>query len=301
MSRKALSSTACLAVAAAAVLVAGCEITVNSGPYSVHEEKRFQVSGTPTLTLTTFEGSVEVRSWDRDEILVEVEKRGPDKSVAEAIQVRAEQSGSALSIEVKKPGGSQANFGFKVSPSARIVASVPRQCNLTARSGDGSIRVERVTGTIELRTGSGGIRGIDLAGSLVVNTGDGTLRFDDVDGSVDMESGDGGARLTGKLQSVRLRTGDGSVEVRADEGSAMAGDWEIRTGDGGLRLDLPASFSANLDASTGNGVVRVRGFGEPDTPQRTRDLRPAVQRPLNAGGRLLRLRSDSGTITIRPL
>jgi len=301
MSRTALSSTGYLVLAAAAWLAAGCEITVNSGPYSVHEEKRFQVSGPPNLSLTTFDGSVEVRSWDRDEVLIEVEKRGPDKPTAEAVQVRVEQSGDTITIEVKKPGGDQPTFGFKVSPSARIVASVPRKCNLTARSGDGSIRVERVTGKIDLRTGDGGVRGIDLAGTLVVHTGDGTLRFDDVDGDVDLESGDGGARLTGKLQAVRLRTGDGSVEVRADQGSAMAGDWEIRTGDGGMRVELPANFSANLDASTSDGVVRVRGFGGAETPTKDRERHSTVQCPLNAGGKLLRLRSDSGTITVRPL
>jgi hypothetical protein len=299
MTRLDRSLSGCLAVAAAVLLTAGCDITVDAGPYSVHEEKRFKVSGTPDLSLSTFDGSVEVRSWDRDEVLIEIEKRGADKAQAEAIQVRAEQSGNTLTVDVRKPEGRQQPFGFAISPSARIVASIPRHCNLLARSGDGSIRVERVTGKIELRTGDGGVRGIDLAGALVVHTGDGSLRFDDMEGTVDLESGDGGARLTGKLQAVRLRTGDGSVEVRADEGSAMTGEWEIRTGDGGLRLELPTGFCANLDASTGDGAVRLRGFGQPDEAGRKGERRSTLQLPLNAGGKLLRLRSDSGTITIK--
>ena len=145
------------------------------------------------------------------------------------------------------------------------------------------------------------MRGVDLSGTLFVHTGDGSMRFDDVDGTVDLESGDGGARVTGRLLAVRLRTGDGPVTVRADEGSAMAGEWEIRTGDGGLRLELPAAFSANLDASTGDGVVRFSGFGEPGEPSAQKERRSAVQRQLNAGGKVLRLRSDSGTITIKTL
>jgi hypothetical protein len=301
MRRYRLRSSRALAVAAAALLATGCEIAVDAGPYTVHEEKRFKVSGPPDLSLNTFDGSLEIRSWDRDEILVEVEKRGPDKEVAEAIRVRAEQVGNTVTIEVKRPDGRQPHFGFHVSPSARIVASVPRHCNLAARSGDGSIRVERITGKIELRTGDGGVRGVDLAGSLVAHTGNGSLRFDDVEGNVDLESGDGGARLTGRLQAVRLRTGDGSVEVRADEGSAMASEWEIRTGDGGLRIELPAGFSANLDASTGDGVVRLRGFGDEPSAGRTRERPHSVRRPLNAGGRVIRLRSDSGTITVKSL
>lgn len=299
MSRGRPSSIVPLAFAAA-VLAAGCDVTVSSAPYVVHEEKRFQVSGPPTLSLTTFDGSVDIRSWDRNEVLIEVEKQAADKTAAEAIQVRTEQSGDTLTVEVRKASGTEGAFGFRISPSARVTATVPRQCNLTARSGDGSISIERVTGRIELRTGDGGIRGTDLAGSLIVHTGDGTLRFDDVEGTVDMESGDGGARLTGKLQEVRLRTGDGSVDVRADEGSAMTGDWEIRTGDGGLRLELPARFSANLDARTGDGSVHVEGFGVSGSPG-AREEPSSIQQPLNTGGRLLRLRSNSGTITVRPL
>jgi DUF4097 and DUF4098 domain-containing protein YvlB len=293
--------TECLAVAAAATLLtSACEVTVDAGPYSVHEEKRFAVTGTPELSLSTFDGTVEIRSWDRAEVLVEVEKRAADKTLAEAIKVKAEQSGSTITIDVKRPDGSQPSFGFRVSPSARIVASVPRRCNIVARSGDGSITIERVEGRIELRTGDGSVKGVDIAGALRVHTGDGSLRFDDVSGSLDLESGDGGARVSGTLQALTLKTGDGSVEVRAEEGSSMTGDWEIRTGDGGLRLELPANFNANLDASTGDGAVRVRGFGESTTEGRD-DVSGELRRPLGSGGNRLRLRSDSGTITIKTI
>jgi DUF4097 and DUF4098 domain-containing protein YvlB len=287
--------------AAAALLASACEITVDAGPFSVHEEKRFQVTGTPDLSLTTFDGSVEIRSWDKPEILVEIEKRASNKTLAEAIKVRTEQSGSTITVDVKKPDGGQPTFGFKVSPSARIVASVPRHCNIVARSEDGSIKIERVDGRIDLHTGDGSVRGVDIAGTLRVHTGDGLLRFDDVTGSIDLESGDGGARVSGTLQSVKLKTGDGSVEVRAEEGSSMTDDWEIRTGDGGLRLELPEKFSASLDASTGDGVVRVRGFGEPVTGGRDDEGRRELKRPLSGGGRLLRLRSDSGSIVVKTL
>ena len=285
---------------AATLLTAACEITVDSGPYSVQEEKRFAVTGTPDLSLTTFDGSVEIRSWDRAEVLIEIEKRAADKTLAEAITVTAEQSGNTISLQVKKPDGLQPAFGFRVSPTARIVASVPRRCNIVARSGDGSISIERVDGKVELHTGDGSVKGRDVTGTLRVTTGDGSLRFDDVTGSLDLESGDGGARVSGKLQALTLKTGDGSVEVRAEDGSAMTADWEIRTGDGGLRIELPANFDANLDASTGDGSVRVRGFGDPANAG-DGDSPGEMTRPLGAGGKRLRLRSDSGTITIKTL
>jgi DUF4097 and DUF4098 domain-containing protein YvlB len=301
MRREALRWSGCLAVAAAATLLtSACEVTVDAGPYSVHEEKRFAVTGTPELSLSTFDGTIEIRSWDRPEVLIEIVKRAADRTLAEAIKVEAGQSGSAITIDVVQPDGNQPAFGFKVSPSARIVASVPRRCNVVARSGDGSITIERVEGRIELRTGDGSVHGVDVGGELRVHTADGSLRFDDVSGSLDLESGDGGARVSGTLQALTLKTGDGSVDVRAEEGSSMTGDWEIRTGDGGLRLELPANFNANLDASTGDGAVRVRGFGDLTVEGRDGGSRE-LKRPLGSGGRRLRLRSESGTITIKTI
>ena len=299
---QALRWSASLAVVAAAALVgSACEITVDAGPYSAHEDKRFQVTGTPDLSLSTFDGSVVVRSWDRPEVLVEIEKRSSDKTQAEAIRVTAEQSGNTITIEVRKPDGPQASLGFRVSPSARIVATVPAHCNLIVRSEDGSIRIERVQGKIDLRSGDGSLTGIDLAGAVRAHTGDGSMRFDNMSGALDLDSGDGGARVSGRLQAVKVRTGDGSVEVRVLDGSAMTDDWEVRTGDGGVRLELPASFGAVLDAETGDGSVRVRGFGEPTGSGKHGASRGEMKRQLGSGGKLLRLRSNGGSITVKTL
>jgi hypothetical protein len=48
-------------------------------PKLEREEKRFPVSGRPDLSLSTFDGSVEIRAWDRPEILVVIEKRAETK------------------------------------------------------------------------------------------------------------------------------------------------------------------------------------------------------------------------------
>ena len=289
-------------LAASALASAACEVTIGAGngPYSVREERRFTVTGTPNLSITTFDGAIEVRSWDKSEVLVEIEKRAVDKVAAEAIDVRVEQAGDRVTIEVRKPSGAQPVFGFR-PPSARVVASVPRQCNLSARSGDGSITIGRITGKVELNTGDGTVRGTEIVGSLRAHTGDGTLRFDDMDGTVDIESGDGGARVNGKLQAVRIRTGDGGVEVRAEDGSAMTEEWEIRTGDGTMRVELPGGFAADLDAATGDGTVRVRGFGEPTGVRGEDGDRRELRRPIGNGGKTLRLRADSGSISVRSL
>lgn len=277
-----------------------CVVTVDAGRYSGREEKQWKVTGVPDVTLITFDGSVVVRSWDKSEVRIEIERRAQDKAMADKIQVVAEQAGQAITVEAKKPAAVESFFGLKQPPSARIIATVPERCNLVVRSGDGSITVDRVEGRVELHTDDGSMKGQELRGTLKAHSGDGTVRFEDLDGAVDIYTGDGSAELAGRLTTVRLRTGDGRLTVRAEDGSAMSEDWEIRTGDGSVRLELPEKFSANLDATTGDGRITLEGLGEDEaTPARQEDERASLRRPLGSGGKTLRVRTGSGGITLR--
>ena len=308
MNRQVLRPLAAPFALCASLVSAGCMVTVDSSEYTAREEKRFELQGgVPEVTLVTFDGSMEIRSWDQAAVRVEIEKRGPNKEVAESIEVRAEQAGSTIRLEVKKPAGETAGF-LRQSPSAKLIVQLPRRAKVFARSGDGSITIERVEGDLDLDTGDGSIRGYDLAGKIRVHTGDGSVRLEEVAGSLDVDTGDGTVSIGGKLQGVKVVTGDGTVVVRAEEGSAMADQWEIRTGDGGVRLELPDGFAANLDASTADGRVRLEGIEaatdrEPSTTDEAGEerLHRELKRALGGGGKLLRLRSGSGTITVTGL
>ena len=56
-----------------------------------------------------------------------------------------------------------------MSPTAKLIVTMPRDGNVEARSGDGSIRIEHVHGRLELRTGDGSIRGTDIGGELLAS------------------------------------------------------------------------------------------------------------------------------------
>ena len=61
----------------------GCTVTLDSSRRSARDEKRFTVTGTPTVHLTTFDGAIEIQSWDKPDVLVEVEKRGATKEAVD--------------------------------------------------------------------------------------------------------------------------------------------------------------------------------------------------------------------------
>src|ERR1043166_5346397 len=85
------------AAAALAVVLAGpgCVDIVGAdlGQFTDRDEKHFAVSGTPDVTVGTFDGSIEIRPWDKAEVEVVIEKRGRSKAVTDAIEVHSEHDG----------------------------------------------------------------------------------------------------------------------------------------------------------------------------------------------------------------
>src|SRR4029079_13103373 len=137
--------------------VAGCTVTLDSQSEIVKDEKRFTVTGPPTVRLTTFDGTIQIQSWDKPDVLVEIEKRGPTREAVESLEVKSSQSGDRIDIEVVKPR-STFSVGVRVTPTARFNVWLPRTSDVTARSGDGSITIEHLKGYMDLRTGDGSIR-----------------------------------------------------------------------------------------------------------------------------------------------
>jgi len=276
-------------------LAGGCVDLVGAGDrYIQSDEKRFLTTGTPDVVLSTFDGAIEIRSWERAEVEVIVERRASSKAALEDIEVQTQQDGNQVTVRViSHRTGSFLN----VSRSARLIVSLPASANIMAKSGDGSIDLSRVSGRLNLRTGDGSIRGSDLGGDVKASSGDGSIRLEGVNGSLDIDTGDGNVAISGRLTAVRARTGDGSVSIHADEGSAATANWDVTTGDGGVTLELPPKFDAELDAHTGDGRIRVEDLERSETTNRTSNK--TMRTRLGAGGGSVRVRTGDGSITVR--
>jgi DUF4097 and DUF4098 domain-containing protein YvlB len=276
-------------VRALAFLVVGvasvaCSIDVRGNEASTREEKRFTVSATDPvdLKIETFDGAIAIRSWDKNEVLVEIERRGPDQAAAEALVVNQMQEGNRISIEAPSPRNERnvITVGSWQSQSVNFTVTAPRRVMLQARTGDGSVEARDLQGTIDVNSGDGRIVASNLEGDVKVHTGDGTINIDRAAGRVDADSGDGSIEIDGRLDVLTVRTGDGPVRVNAANGSTMKSDWQI----------------AAVDASTGDGSVRVEGISK-GTRDGDED-RSRVVGQLGSGGANLMLRSGDGSVDV---
>jgi len=299
MGRSAAMFVQMTALTAAAVALAGCDITIGASEYSVREEKKFAVNGQAQLALSTFDGSIEVRGWDRDEVTVEVEKVGPDQRTVDRIQVKAAQDGNAITIDVQKPSPLEST-AMRRSPGANLIVSVPVKTSVVARSGDGSIEIRRVSGKLDLDTEDGGILVEEITGAVAIRTGDGRVSGSKVNGPVEIHTGDGTVSLDGVLTGLTIETRDGTVEVTARPGSRTDAAWEVTTGDGDVRIEVPQEFGAEVDARTGDGRVRVDSITDTaDAKKDEREDRDSAAGRLGGGGKALRIRTSSGSITVK--
>ena len=298
-------------VLVAATVFAGCEVNLHTEGLSARETKTFKVKGQPQLVLDTFDGAIELHSWDRPEVEVEVEKRAMEQTLLDEIKITTEQKGDAITIKVTGPTRQQfrgVTVGVHISPTARLRVAVPRNSNIQATSGDGSIRAEALDGTLLLTTVDGSVVGSRLGGDIKIRTGDGSIRLDNSTGTLDLETTDGTIVLDDAKPSVlKARTGDGSIRAGIEPDTVMTDNWDLTTSDGTVVLTLPDPFNAELDAETSDGSVRSshplleddraerrQGEGSDERRERRRTLRSKM----GDGGKLLKIRTGDGSIRI---
>ena len=300
-----------LLVIAACTVFAACEVNLNTEGLSARETKTFTVKGLPNVVLDTFDGAIEIHSWDKPEVEVEIEKRAMEQALIDEIKVQADQQGDVVTIKVTGPRRTEfrgVTIGMHISPTARLRVVVPRSSNIQATSGDGSIRAEAVEGKILLTTQDGSVTATRIGGDIQIRSGDGSIRLDNVTGKLDLETEDGSIGLEAQPSVLKARTGDGSIRAMISPDSTMTDNWDLATSDGSVMLQLPGLFNAEIDAETSDGTVRSdhpllsdedrleRRRGEDGDDRR--DRRRILRAKMGDGGKILKVRTGDGTIRI---
>ena len=233
--------------------------------FTAKETKTFTVSGSPRVTLSTFDGQVRVHGWDKQEVSYTATKGAANEETLKEISIQTQQQGDAISISTINNDYDNATVSFDVY--------VPRQTTLHVSSGDGALNLEGVRGQITLRSGDGPIEVANGSGQLHLNTGDGSIRVIKFDGQVDARTGDGGIALEGNFNSLSARTGDGTISLTVPAGSSFT-------------IETNA-----MDEISNEGFV----VAEDITPS------PRMKRwKVGNGGKVFVLRTGDGKILLRP-
>lgn len=274
-------------VALAAVLV----VAALQAPLASAEEvvKSFTVSGHARVRVQTDDGAVRVSTGDIKQVEVRITYKG--YTLDKDLRVTTAQNGD--SVEVVAKTGSKWGWNWGVNHhELRVEVHMPKDADLDATTGDGSVEADSVMGNLDIRTGDGHITVQGAKGDIRLHTGDGSIEGRGLDGRLDATTGDGHINIQGRFDSLNIKTGDGSVTARANTGSKVLSPWNIHTGDGSVDLDLPGELQANIDASTHDGHISL---DIPVTVEGTFSS-SRINGKMNGGGTPIIVRTGDGSI-----
>ncbi len=184
-------------------------------------EQSFDVSEQASFRLDNVNGSVEISTWDKAEIHVMATITADDQDDRDNIIIDMQQSSVGVSVETrykeKSSWGHNSNSG-----KVEYVVTVPRNASLSE---------------------------IDLVnGSLVIN---------DVKGEVNAELVNGSIKANGLARNGEFSSVNGSIKITYDELSAELDRIDVETVNGSIKVSVPKSLSALVEAETMHGSIKT--------------------------------------------
>ncbi len=182
----------------------------NTSPTSVtRRTNSFEVKGTPKVSIDARSCKVRLRGWDKSVVkYVLTEAREYQKAPVSVAETASESSISLVIKELHKgPVGYYDNDG-----NVRLDVFVPRKSNVSITSTE-EIRVEGVSGRLEVRGEDSPVSIRDSEGSLKLTSSDGLVRVVGFKGELDLETADADVYLEGDFQKLTSSAVDASITL----------------------------------------------------------------------------------------
>jgi len=252
-------------------------LLISLGQAATAEEwsKTYALQGKPDLRVETSDANITVDTWDQKSIEAHVTTAGY-KMGEDGVSILEHQNGDSIGVQV------------------HLAMQICVLCIHTRHHRvDETIHMPR-EGRLSLKTGDGDIKLREFKGEMELLSSDGSQEIDRVDGHLRAHAGDGHIRVNGRFDELDLSSGDGRIEARALAGSVLRSGWNVHSGDGTVRLDVPETLAADVDLHTGDGHIRV------DLPVTVEGRLSGnnIRGKLNGGGNLLTVHTGDGSIEV---
>ena len=175
----------------------------------------FPVKGVPKVTVNAKDCSVSVRGWDKDEVQYRVTQISSARD-NKPVDVQETRTDSSVTLTVNGTNDARPGAMLPNQKRVRVEIFVPRKSNLKI-DADGEIRIEGLSGDVQLAGSDDPINVRDVDGQLRVKSGDGRVRVIGFKGGLDVESDEGTINLEGDFRNLNARSGEGAVVVTLPE------------------------------------------------------------------------------------
>ncbi len=256
----------------------------------------FSASGVSRVSVEQHNGSVEVRSWDRDEIRIqadhsrrtEVEIRRRGSTVL--VDTDSRRPNTAVHYTIRVPQRMDLDFeGLKLDTEVDGV-----QGDITIESVQGTIDVRNSGGRLDVETLSGGINIVDFAGDVVASSTSQHITLRRVQGDISVEAVSGVIGLHEiDATSIDVEAISGGIEFSGS--LEPRGHYSFTSHSGEVNLDLTPGLRLTLEVSNHSGGVDM---DYPDA-RLIESKHGRMLFEIAGGGTVVEIETFSGSVTIR--
>lgn len=216
----------------------------------------FAVSADAHLDLYNHEGTVNVGTWDRDEIRVRARWEEGRRPVA----IRTSDKSVRVRVEPRDAGLPYVEFDI-TTPRAMSVAVQGVELSVRVDATMGNVQVQSVEGTVDVNGGRGNVSLQVVDGPVTVRNAEGKISVNTVDGTVAISDSRGPMRIESVDGDVTLRGVDSDdVSVNVVDGNVVYagaihddGRYFLSTHDGDLSVTIPRSANVRVSVATFDG------------------------------------------------
>jgi DUF4097 and DUF4098 domain-containing protein YvlB len=276
---------------AARFLLTGLLLMGASPARADHLEKHFKVDSRPEITLHNPNGTVVVKAWSKQEVMV-IATRATDQ-----VEVDATQTGNRVDIMTHPvsdaaalaSGDSRADFELRV----------PEDAELQIHDDSGAVSVNSVLGDMNVETVGAGVDLTDDAGYLTVKTIDGSFQCLRCAGRIEVSSISGNFKLV-DLRSYQVRAQTSKGNILFDGEFMPNGMYEMKNYSGVIEVRFSPGDSFDLSATSLKGRVNNEAkLAPPNHPQHLYSrFGNSLFGSFNSGRAKVELSSFDGTINI---
>jgi len=222
--------------------------TVISGKsHNLLLEKSFTVSQNQTLTLSADGGDVELSTWSKSEVLIQI---FGNKKVKRDYNFDFSQNTDGVKFDADQRRHNWFNFFSSMSIYYKI--TVPEKFNVTAKTAGGDILISALEGRMKLKSSGGDIKVVNSTGEISSHTSGGDIQILNCTGNTKSVTSGGDINGENLIGDFFAKTSGGDISANIKNGKV-----ESKTSGGDITLNVDGE-NKGISASTSGGDISIK-------------------------------------------
>jgi len=248
----------------AIALSTGCRVPERRDLFRREEIRNLELKPGGHLFASTFNGSISVEGWERDEVSLVAKIRERRKG---DVYFVAESKDGRVEIKAEQDNKSNFFFNFGRSSGVSYTLRIPRKTELKLITSNGRMEIRKIDDEVDATTSNGSITADEISAKARLTTSNASIKANSVKGELVARTSNGSLDIRNIQSEADLKTSNARIEVRGVNGKTYAvtsngpiiaenikGDLIGRSSNS--RIDIQKILGA-IDLSTSNGSIKA--------------------------------------------